>query len=478
MPDLDSKLAPRRTYRSAASALGRPPVRVEIPSGASHDPLMPRTPFGVDPSLSERETDSGLGELIDRAASQTLVLRRAVDEAAAGDRSLRRDLQELANRLEQGQRFAGEFDRRLAEAGQAAVVLEKASGALRGLEQVVEHIRAAQSQVHARFEQKLDEARAQFERRLRERESELDARLIKFQETTERRIADLVAMYDGALERITAQAQAAEQSSQTHTAELRRRATEQGERLAQTIDRHAADAHARVSVILNSASDRLRTLEVEAEGITGPARAAMDRMCQDAQKLLGIDPRTPDIIDITPGSLAAAIAEARALVERVDSAKDNVDAYTAQAQAATAQLERVCEQARSISTAAAPELVSLQDAVISAIDQARQAQAKLDAALTAQDQARQVADAGSTRLATLREDLDTMSAAARYHVAQAQQAGEVLRTVIEQAETTRTSLATSIEEAAGTSKALIDVGRVVGELIAKAPAAPSTPASA
>lgn len=81
-----------------------------------------------------------------RAWVQTTVLRKTLEEASGLDRALTARSRDLGQRIEQGDRFVTEMDRRLERAGQAVGVLERAGGVLSALEQVIDRLSAARGE--------------------------------------------------------------------------------------------------------------------------------------------------------------------------------------------------------------------------------------------------------------------------------------------------------------------------------------------
>jgi chromosome segregation ATPase len=281
--------APTARPRLALGRTARPlpgrPVKIDL-SGLARaargeelgesDHIGPLGSWSADVDEFARGTDGlPLRDVVDRAAAQLLVLRKAVEEAAIADRVVRQHKGELEKRLVQGERFAAELDQRLVRAGKAAEVVEKAASALAAMEAVVSQLRAGQDAVARVFESRLEQQQKTMEARLAARQDAMEAQFAHQQQTFEtrmaaqrelfeKRIADLSATFEQGITAARKDAAAIREEFERTLGEHRKSIMGQTEQLCATADRHVAQTQARASLILDAASDRIDVLHKEA----------------------------------------------------------------------------------------------------------------------------------------------------------------------------------------------------------------------
>ena len=454
-----SPLPVSRTARSVTR-----PIKVDIPAGVA-DPLAPVTPWGVEPPTNPARPANLAGEvvgwpaasdipaghiplsdLVDKAGAQLQTLRRTLDDAAAADRVVRAHVNDLTQRIQQGQRFGAEFDQRLVNAGKAAGVLEKAAATLQGLEQVVDQIRSAQGVMEARARQQMAEHDASVQARL-------DA---------------VTARYEGMLARIEQAASAAEIRAAERIDELERGIKADLDALTATIDRQAAQTQARASIILDSASDRLDTMDRQAANLGGRAAREVDALCEKAARVLGHDPRNAGSAEPMTGSLAHALARAEEIIAGVDQSAVRIAAGRTAAEHTIERLESVRTEAVKVLNSAGTQQAELSASIATALAGAEAADARLNAALAAQHDAAGKSEQASALLMRQREDLAAIAEAGRYHVEQARAAEAGLRAEIESASVRSAALQRSVAEVNEQAANLVGLAKDVAMLVAKA----------
>lgn len=299
-------------HRSPAprTSAPRPLARLKVdgfdPTGSSllrFDPLA-----GTTPECSVRPADplptaatlaptptlpaDAVRELDARAAAHAGLLRHTLESAIRLERSLAECGASIGRRLEQGERFTRDLDRRLIAAGSAVGVLERATAALAGLESALQSLRAAHDDQRAWIESRLDEQRRRFEALLEAQSARL-----------EQRAAD--------------------------------------------VERSAAAASARIAIATDQARVSLAELEAESNRIGAAARERLERACESAAAVLGHDPRRADGSRPASGSLADAVGRAEAATEHAAEAALRLSALAERAAQADANLNQSLEQARA-----------------------------------------------------------------------------------------------------------------------------------
>jgi chromosome segregation ATPase len=451
---------PGTAARSLSGRLGaapRParPLRIDL----GDDPLQPAAPWGVDATPTGATglsvADERLGDLIDQAQAQAIVLRKTLDEAAASDRVVRAHVSELVQRLQQGQRFSAEIDRRIQGAGVAAGVLEKAAATLRGLEQVVEQIRSAQTRMDEQIRLRLEQQQEAFAQRL----SEIDARI-------ESRLAAVESKYADALERVERGADVVSARADQRLAGADKELERKIDAMVAGIDRHVAQAQARVSLILDGAGDRLAVMEQQARGVGGPAAQTLDDLCRRATAVLGHDPRTASPADRpAQGSLAWAVERAETIIEEANQSGLRLGALQGGARALVEELVKAQADARATIEQSEPLREQIRQRLDETLTRAATAQTALEQAVAAQ---REAVDAGrehSALLARQRDDLGAMAAAGEHHVARAREAAAGLHAKIDAASLQARSLDEAVERVREQAESIVAMARRVAALV-------------
>jgi chromosome segregation ATPase len=440
-------------------------VRVDLGAGAHENPLAPVPGWGVElapeshSGLGHVGTGLALGDLVDKAGAQLIVLRRTLEEATASDRVVRQHMADLTQRIQQGQRFGAEFDRRLAESGKAAGVLEKAAATLRGLESVVEQLRSSQGALEQRMQQRLNEQAESFASRLMELETTFESRLAEMRARCEEMTRGVMSEVD----RANAETK---QRAETVRAEIEGRA----DMMMAQVDRHAAQAQARVSLILDGASDRLATMEEQAERLGGASRERLDELCARAVQLLGHDPRESAGCgrEPAPGSLAHAVEHARELIESVDDAGVRIGAIKSDASAAVERLEAARREVEGVIERMQPVQDELATKIEATLRQARESDETLRRASEQQRLATEAATSASERLSRQREDLEAIGAASAYHVSQAREAAASLGSRVEIAGERMKELDLAMERVSEQAQSMVELARRVAGLVEQA----------
>ncbi len=464
--------APSRTARPIV-APGRP-VRIDLsgaaPFGAPAAPTWPGD-FG---SVAE---SAPLSDMVDRASAQVMILRKAVDEAAAADRAVRAHNAELAQRLAQGQRFAAELDQRIARAGQAAGIVEKAAGALNALDAAVQHVRAAQDAVTKSFDAKLSDQERVLSERLARQESTFEQRMARQQEIFERRIGELAAGFEQNLSHAMSDSLAARNTADEALAEHRKAITDQVQQICAAADRNVAQAQARSSLIVDAIADRIDVLNQQYQRIGTDAQEHLDTLCRRAAEILGHDPRSDFNSEPVLGSLADAAARADALVLGVDEASARIAALRNDAEGVLGRLIAARDEAARLTDERLPRLNTLRASLDTAAAQATMMQQTLDDALHQQQDAAAKSSHASQVLSRQREDLAAIAEAGRYHIEQCRAAADALRDVLEQSATRARELDHAATEVAAQAETMVALARDAATLVEKArtQAAPTTP---
>jgi V/A-type H+-transporting ATPase subunit G/H len=395
-----------------------------------------------------------LRDLVDRASAQLVALRRALDESATIARQTRAGAQELARAMDVADATRRASEQRLGSAeeatARAAGMLEKTSAAMKSLEQMLTRIRGASGAIEDRISQALDTQKAGFEQRFRELE-------VGF----EQRLADLGQRQEALLEERMASAVARER-------ELKARHDAMGAE----IDRRVAQVHARLSLVLDSSSDRVATLEGQAEKLGGVITDRVEALCRRAADVLGSDPREAFTSDPRPGSLAERLAHAELLTRNTDDAIVRLTGLLRSAQAAHEKLDSAQLEAHASREA----LVSASDAARSAAEEVQARLAALDSQIRdaggQQDRAVQEMRDAHDRLSTTREDLTTAASAFSYHLEQARAAQREVesatREALERGADVRQASSAALAELRERAAELVQVAREAAGLVREA----------
>ena len=457
------------TSRTARPIMGGGrPVRIDLTGGE---------PFGAatgadwglgasDPEVSQ--SGSPLSDMADRAAAQTLALRKMLDEAAVADRAVRTHSVELAQRLMQGERFAAELDQRMVRAGKAAGVVEKAAAALAAMETAVQQVQAAQDAMVQGFERKLAEQQRTLERRLAEQEAAFESRIARQQEMFERRIGDWAGSFDAELQQAAAGATAARVEAERRITECGRALREQAEQACAGADRHVAQVQSRASLILDGVADRIDVLSQQCDRIGTNAQEHVDALCAKAASVLGHDPRSDYQSEPRPGSLAAAAARADALIQGVGEAALRIKAVRDDAAGVLEQLAAARAEAGRTTEDIGPRLDGLRATIQDATAQAARMQQTLDDALHGQAAAADKSAQASMLLSRQREDLLAIAEAGRYHVEQCRAAQQTLEATIQSASGQAGRLERGMAEIREQAESMVALARDAAALVTRA----------
>ena len=454
--------APSRTARPVIGTIGGGrPVRIDLNSSA---------PFGAPAAPAwpgEYKDVTPLSDVVDRASAQVVILRKAVDEAALADRAVRAHNAELSQRLAQGQRFATELDQRIARAGQAAGIVEKAAGALGALEVAVQQVRAAQDAVTRSFEGKLAEQERTLAERLARQESIFEQRMARQQEIFERRIGEMAGQFEENLSHAIAQSLTRRDDAERTLAEHRKQIIAQVEQICAEADRNVAGTQARSSLIVDGVADRIDVLNQQCQRIGTEAQAYLDTLCQRAAAILGHDPRSDFSSEPRLGSLADAAARADALVLGVDEAAVRIMAMRSDAERVLREVNEAVQGAKRLTEERLPGLETLAGSLDQASAQATMMQQTLDDAMRSQKDAADRATEASRTLARQREDLAAIAEAGRYHVEQCKAAEGALRETLAQADARTLELDRAAAAVREQAESMVALARDAAELVAK-----------
>ncbi|MBY0310570.1 MAG: hypothetical protein K2W85_00720 [Phycisphaerales bacterium] len=476
-PSMRAGSSVRRTAR---------PLKIDLTPPGNGDPLAPVAPWGVVPGWSGRggsgegaEFGGGstppLADVVDRASAQLVILRKAVEEAGAADRAIRQHAVELAQRVQQGQRFASELDQRLAAAGMAAGVLEKAAGALGALERVLEQMRTAQAVVSKAMEQRLERQQQQFDRALEEqrvrfeqRLSAMDAVIEKMIGETQARSAAAVSEAEGVTRALVSSVESLAGEAERVIEQRQRTIHQQVDQVVAAADRQAAQVQARVSLVLDGASERLDLIEQQGRRLGIDAQEAIDALCERAAAVLGHDPRSDFGSAPKPGSLAERVEKAEEMIRHVDDAGVRVAACRGEAMSVMDRLIEAVQQARTIAELGEPKIAELSERIDRAEIEGQRARDALIEAAAAQQRGAEAAQQASELLARQREDLAAVAEASRYHVEQARAAERELRGVIDEAAGRGPELERSAREVRREAERLVQLARDASDVARRA----------
>lgn len=439
-----SALAPAAPHRSTLDELGEPisPVQTNSPAMIEHHDNSNQATVGL---LS---LDAPLSDMVDRASAQLVILRRTLDEASRVAQTTRQQSAEIARRLEQGRGFTAEFDLRLASANESAGLLGKAVETLRGLEQLASQIRGMSSALEERMSARLQEQEAAFERRLIALSAQCEERLTQVQNrqaTIDHEIAEMGRGIDRSLKL-------------------------ESDRLSAEIDRRSAQVQARVSLMLDSASDRVQTMEAQVERLGGVVTERVNTLCQQAAFVLGNDPRNPTQGEPKAGSLSERLL---ALDEKLRHADDATLRLSATLSQSAIAVERT-DTARAAVEALVPTIDTSAERASAASEAAnarlQQFSASLERAEAQHAEALERMASADRSLTTLREDLTTMSSAVGYHITQAKEAQNSLAELCERASAGARTLESGLEQVTLQASELVGLARDAAGLIAQAQA--------
>lgn len=453
---------------------------------------------------SQPAVEQTLSELLDRARSQVLLLRRALDEAATLERGSITRAADLTQRLELGKRMGAEFDQRLEAAHKAAGVLPQAASALRGLEALVEQMRAMQSGAEQRFAAQVAEAQARVERslmdelektrsqmrvrceefagafrgeldgaseRLRGVVDEYEQRLRDQEERFETRLRDMsarIAESEGNVEN-------AHQRLADHIAGawggIEKRLLVESDRLSSEIDRKSAGVQARLSLILDSAAERVDILDSQGSRLSGDIEGRVQSMCDRAARLLGLSTLSasgePVVEGDEPrqGSLLAALDEARVVLSTADGAATRLSLLVQRADEATQRARETLENAQVVAATREGEAERVERTIQQGLEQLKMFEQSLGSAAERHQAGLEELQRVREMTSTAREDLQAMAAAASFHAEQVREQEARLDEARRRAEA---SAAEATSRAAALDRAMEQVTNQAAELVAMA----------
>jgi chromosome segregation ATPase len=435
--------------------------------------------------------DVPLGDLIDRSQAQVVVLRRALEEAMNVERAAAGQAEQLHQRLEQGRRFAAEFDQRLSAASKAAGVLEAAAHTLRGLEHLIAQMRELQSGADQRFALAIERARedseaalaAKFEESLHRAQGAVDRYEERFQEQERRFTARLEALESRVSESAgnvdNAHARVAQHIADAWTGIERRLKSEHDSLLSQ-LDRAAASSQARVSLILDSASERVSIMESQGQRLSVDIAQRVDGMCDQAARVLGMDPRTPHltpIAGVSSSSLLGALEHAREALKNSDAAAIRLSALLGRADESHARVTAATQLAQGVAFDREEDAARIRRTIDQGLEKLTGYEASLSTAT--EQHAKALAEMTQVRdaLSTAREDLERMASAAQYHADTVRENESRLSTARAQAdlsaETARVraeALDRAMQQVTLQAEALVGLAKDVGTLLGQAEA--------
>lgn len=450
---------------------------------------------GIADLLPAVASDVPLGALIDRSQAQVVVLRRALEEAMSVERAAASQAQQLQQRLEQGKRFASEFDQRLTAASKAAGVLETAAQTLRGLENLIAQMRELQSGAEQRFMQAIDRAReqaeaalsAKFEDALQRAEGAVERYEERFQEQEQRFAARLEALEtrvnDSADKVEHAHSRVAQHIADAWNGIERRLKTEHDQLLSQ-LDRAAAASQARVSLILDSAAERVNIMESQGQRLSVDIAGRVDAMCEQASRVLGLDPRQPHLAehDTPPRtSLLGALSAAEEKLHDTNSAATRLSVLLSRADEIGNRVTQATQLAQGVAFDREEDASRIRRTIDQGVEQLSTYEAAL--ARAADQHARALSEMTQVRdaLSTAREDLERMAAAAQYHADSVRDNESRLSAARAQAdlsaETARVRAETldrAMQQVTLQAEALVGLAKDVGTLLGQAQALKST----
>lgn len=434
-------------------------------------------------------SDVPLSSLIERSQSQVVVLRRTLQEASTLEQAAAEQTRQLHQRLEQGRRFTSEFDQRLNAASKAAGVLDSAAQTLRGLEQLIANMRELQNGAADRFAHAVEQARVQAENALLAKFGEslqraqgavdqYEERLREQEQRFQTRLNELEARINDSSDKVEhAHSRVAQHIAEAWTGIERRLKTEHESLLSQ-LDRSAAASQARVSLILDSASDRISIMESQGQRLAVDIAQRVDVLCEQATRVLGMDPRREHL---TPPegpektSLLGAAEHARATLKESDAAAIRLSALLSRADEVGNRVTQATQLAQGVAFDREEDAARIRRT----IDQGLEQLSTFETALTrATDQhTRAISEMTQVRdaLSTAREDLERMASAAQYHAESVRENEARLSEARTQAdisaETARVRAETldrAMQEVSLQAAALVELAKDVGALMGQA----------
>lgn len=324
----------------------------------------------VAPGPSGRDQDARphgpLADLVDQAAAQLFVLRRTLDEAVSLTSAIHRESSTLTASVALGQTTKHELAERLAQAGAALGTLDRAADGIAALEDVLGRIGSLRDALAADFDRRLERHKQEFESRLARMDHDFKAACAKHAERAESIVAELSARLEARVDRaedaLSRRIDAAEAQSTLEIEQAAERLRDHADRAqrcaaeaeaasaaawnkaAAEIDRRAAQAQARTTLLLDSAQEQLTDLERRAARLHESGEQALRQLGTRASTLLGADPaavqagsadwrRNP-----APGTLADLVSHAESVLTTLQQASGKARDVAAAAETSAEQL--------------------------------------------------------------------------------------------------------------------------------------------
>lgn len=443
----------------------------------------------LTPDATSDGPSGGLGEMLDRASGQLAIIRRTLEHADALERATRQRAGELDQRIDTARRLNTEIDQRLAAAGRANGVLEQATTALVGLEALVTRMHSMHAGFEQRFAERLAAAQGDLETRLAgaietsqrkvmERAEVLERSLYVQSEACEERVRTLAESYEKRIGELTARINNTIGHAEDAHARLdgeveaawsgiERDLNAHAESLHARLDRETAATHARVSLLLDSASDRVAIMESQAQHIEVKIGARVDELCTRAARILGCDPSAETSTSPSAGSLLKAVVDAQAVLADCDDASMRITIAARKADEAAGRAEVATELARAVAHERQGDLSQIGETVRAGEARVREFEETLADAVRRHDETASKMEHAQRQMASLREDLETIATAARYHVDQVRDAQRQADLSAETARVRAASLERAMEDVTRQAESLVGMARDVGTLLAK-----------
>lgn len=437
-------------------------LTVEPPPAGAYDPLAPvASPWNALPPAANPGAaaphPAALRDLADRAGMQVAVLRATLDEAIRLDRAIDAKSDDLVRRLEQAGRFEREMDRRLEAAGRSVGVLDHAAAALTSLEKVIAELRGTQTGAEEAFRRELTARETRFQQQLVEQEARIARLIEQHADAASQRLREHTEAFAARLSEISDQAQTSLTDARTAAdrardeaaraaADMEARIRAETDRLTAALDRQAAQAQARVALVLDESAGRIADLERTAARVGITADERLEKVCDRAAAVLGYDPRqvwmgSEPTSSPATGSLADLTQRAETAAKTAEESLLRIAVATDRAVETNSRLEVSIAQAGDVK--AGEQILA------------------------------EIADA-EQRLTALRDDLESMASSVRYNLSQAQQAEGILAKTIDRARDKAHTLENAMDQVTQQAGSMVQVARDVAGLVLRAEQAHQT----
>lgn len=237
------------------------------------------------PSSAGTSREAGLADLVDRASAQLMIIRRTLDEASTLGNAARRESETLSSRIGQARQASESLQDNLKQTASALRVLDRAADSVRALEDVLGRIRALREALADQVEQAAAAQNEAIEARFARTEREWTARITRLESLMNERLGEAERTIPARMSLIESAAiveiERAKQDLLTRAGEVERanddaarKARAEHDRLNAALERQAAQAQARVSLLVDRAQEQLGDAERRAETL---AAAGKDR---------------------------------------------------------------------------------------------------------------------------------------------------------------------------------------------------------